>query len=179
MGAVNRFPQGLLGLLQSQSTGRTPNDANENLQLTLDMLPFYLAGSTLKASRAIDTGNTLGAYSDIEVPAGETWLIVSVASQITALAGGDSVTAWPQIGGVPPIPESASPTIPVECPITGLQFSFNWSANVVGDRYTNAWSPPTPLIVRAPVKFNTFVSKVAPVGNISIETIAVFYQLDV
>jgi hypothetical protein len=179
MGAVNRFPQGLLGLLQSQSTGQTTTESEDKLRLSLDMLPFYLAGTALKSANAVESVSARGTASQVDVPAGQTWLIVSVASTVTYVSNNDAVRCYPQLSGVPAIPGSvALPGAPVEIPLDRAEDSFAATISSAGDRVTFVWSPPSPLIVRAPIGFSTYIARLTVTSTLSVETGVAFYQLD-
>lgn len=176
MSIVNRFPQGLLGLLQSKTTGQTPSEAEQKLQLSLDLLPFYLSGISLRAANQPEATNTTGVKALVSVPPAETWAVVAVSANALSLNAGDICNLQPVIENVPPS-ETASTPFPFPIPI-GSSDTFQWSALVAGDNNAITHVFSTPLIVRSPVQFGSLVNKIAPTTNVNVETRVLFYQLD-
>ena len=73
MSLINRFPQGLLGLLQTKSTGETPKEFEPRVQLGIEGLPFYLASVQLSLARVGETiGSTGEQFARVDIPAGQT-----------------------------------------------------------------------------------------------------------
>lgn len=173
MSIINRFPQGLLGLLQSKTTGRSPQEIDPRTQLTIEGLPFYLASVQLSVARTDQAFATRGEQiARVPVPATETWLVIGVSSRAIAGSGGDSVSITPAITNAP----GGGTNISVPIGDMGKGFFFTMAAS--GDGYAVTYTPPIPLIVRAPVEFCTIVTREANIGTPILRTEVLYYQLD-
>jgi hypothetical protein len=58
-----------------KTTGRSPPDALESVSPTFAMEQFYLAARIDTVGQAIAMGASLGAFTNINVPSGEAWII--------------------------------------------------------------------------------------------------------
>lgn len=85
MATINRVPQGLLGLLDAKTQGRTPLDTEANLRPVIDLSQFYVADLPLETEIAIGTvtGADVGdLVLPVTVPSGEQWFVRGVSGQM-------------------------------------------------------------------------------------------------
>jgi hypothetical protein len=77
---IQRFPSGLLSLLDIKGTGRAPADLSDTVVATLNLEPYYLAPQlTIAAPVAVSAGAAIVAVA-ATVPAGEVWRVVGVSA---------------------------------------------------------------------------------------------------
>jgi len=176
-GSVNRFPQGLLGLLEAKQNGATPDQSEDRLQFGLDLLPFYLSGGGLKLAKENENGvpPLLQTYATVEIPVSEVWAVMGVACSVIIIGPGELCTATAIIGNIPTFTESglADPSEFVLNNVPGFQAT----TLVGGARRTYSSWFSTPLIVRSPTNFSTRVTDVAS-ASASFETQVLYYRLE-
>lgn len=92
MALINRVPQGLLGLLDTKTLGKNPDDLLSTVQPTIDLKALFLANSGLTGTAVIEAGIVAGdignVVATVTVPAGELWWVQSVASDVVVGPGG-------------------------------------------------------------------------------------------
>ena len=87
MARPNRYPEGLLDLLDAKSLGKTPSEMADIVSPTLDMRDFYLASVEWTRGREIATAVTTVAYTaDVVVPDNELWFVYAVAGELTTIS---------------------------------------------------------------------------------------------
>lgn len=98
--SINRYAQGLLGLLDTKAGGTLPTMYNPNLGLSLELQQFYLASSR---SRRLSTAFNLTAVgsvgSDLVVPDGKMWVLEQCHLSTNALTAGQALIARPMVFG--------------------------------------------------------------------------------
>lgn len=171
MGAVNRYPQGLLGLLSAKTDGKTPDQASETLSPTLDLTPFYLSGISLSIAEASESGSTIGTFADIEVPTGETWMVYAIESRMTAVTAGDTGHVAPEMYNVQ------------GTQVGGMIFNetvlgFAFTAGTSGEIQSNKVVFPAPVVVRSPIAFRTRGMRLGAVTTVLLETRVLYYRLE-
>jgi len=97
MPAINRVPQGLLGLLDAKTQGETPKDSSGVLSPTIDLTPNYLANIPLQIALAVAGASSTIGYktaSQVTVPAGELWYVFAASAQriSTAANGANNIS---------------------------------------------------------------------------------------
>lgn len=99
---VQRYPFGLLSLLDAKSTGVTPSELAKELQSVLAVGPFYfgsIPGTNVGSDQlgVAITANT--GYALLTVPANQAWQIITVAAVINnASAAVTALTATLNLG---------------------------------------------------------------------------------
>ena len=171
MGAVNRFPQGLLGLLQAKTVGRTPSEAEDKLQFGLDLTPYYLSGISLSIAEASASASTIGTYATIEVPQGQTWMVYAIESRLTAVTAGDTGHIAPEMFNI----QGST--------VGGMIFNetvlgFTFTAGIPGEIQSNKVVFPAPIAVRSPIGFRSRGMRLGAVTTLLVETRVLYYQLD-
>lgn len=82
---INRYPQGLLGLLDIKSMGKAPNQLLDSVRATIDLDPYYRAQSrTVKLATIVVDGLGIKSQVLLSPPAGRVWLVESMR----CIAGG-------------------------------------------------------------------------------------------
>lgn len=79
---ISRRPAGLLDLLLAQQQGKNPADLLESVQPILDMVPFYNTDRLTDSNQAFGA-TAVGGGTNIEVPAGEYWRMISAGIFVT------------------------------------------------------------------------------------------------
>lgn len=86
-GQVNRYPAGLLSLIDAKTGGITPSSLLEDVRGTIELLPFYTAMTMEFVAGATGAVNAVAEFDDVSgntfVPLNEFWLVW----QHTAMAG--------------------------------------------------------------------------------------------
>lgn len=87
---AQRYPFGLLSLLDAKSTGQAPTRIEDKVQPSMDLVTFFLGSITLtnKGSDQVGvaiTANT--AYALLTIPAGEAWQIVAATAVVNNASG--------------------------------------------------------------------------------------------
>lgn len=176
MSVVNRYPQGLLALLESKTVGRTPSEVEEKLRISIDANPFYLSTVALRYASGFEATNTGGNITAaLDIPAGETWQVVAVHTQIDYVTTNDVALANPVILA----PESA--TASTAGPSVGVAIGYDDKTNYLAAAGESRQVPgfiPYPLILKAPVRFATNVTRIAATTVIQFTTGVLYYQLD-
>lgn len=180
MGAVNRFAQGLLGLLQTKSLGRLPSEASDLLQLTVDATPFYMAGLSMVAARATQTvgASFIGQGALLEVPAGETWAVIAIDSRFNHDTGGEFSRVVPEIAQIPFSPTASDVSTPLNVALSPYHMLDTELALGVATDEGAGILFPQPLIVRAPVIFASRVCEIVTASSNVLSTTVAYYQLD-
>lgn len=97
----NRWPKGLLGLLDAKVGGQNPQLLSEVVNAELDVLPFYYASAreTLQGNTLVAVGSGTAFFltgTMTEVPSDEMWYVESLtALALAGLAAAQSVIAVP------------------------------------------------------------------------------------
>jgi hypothetical protein len=82
---IQRYPQGLLALLDAKSTGVTPVETLDKVQPGIDLNEFYFASIESTGAQAAQLGvsgvNTM--YAIVTVPQGEFWKVLGVNATLT------------------------------------------------------------------------------------------------
>lgn len=86
MVTVQRFPEGVLPLLQLQTSGIPPQVLQQAVALGIDGLPFYSAAADRVTVGSAITLVGLSSAIALTVPAGEFWLMHHASCQWTAPA---------------------------------------------------------------------------------------------
>lgn len=176
MGMVNRFPRGLLGLLEAKTTGETPSETENKLQLGVDIGPYYLSTVALRYATAQTASNAIDdQVGTVEIPAGETWQVIGVTTEILFNNNNDVAIALPTI--VAPKNDGVQ--------VLGTEESIGIANHdavnlLMGPNETRsiAMQFPYPLICKAPIKFATRIERIGTVGVINFRTFVYYYQLD-
>lgn len=82
---INRFPQGLLGLLDLKTQGENPSQLSPLVQGTIELGDSYLINqraSNSQNSTLTGLGVTAGAYSNLVVPQGEIWVLYNLTAEL-------------------------------------------------------------------------------------------------
>lgn len=101
-GLINRFPRGLLGLLDAKTGGKTPQAIADMVIPQLDIERYYLAQfseAIIDTSGAVaGVGSIFGASFLLDCPNDEIWIVshYAVLSSI-ALAAGETLGLVPSI----------------------------------------------------------------------------------
>lgn len=87
----NRYPEGLLGLLDAKTRGQTPNELSDFTQATLELAPFLLeqgkeAVNDLTAAIGA-VGRFFGANLSLVVPNDEIWYMDAVMARPSGALG--------------------------------------------------------------------------------------------
>ena len=83
---INRFPQGLLGLLDLKTQGENPSQLSPLVQGTIELADSYLINqrsSNSQASTLTALGVTAGAFSNLVVPQGEIWVLYNLTAELS------------------------------------------------------------------------------------------------
>jgi hypothetical protein len=85
---INRFPEGLLALLDLKTRGQAPGLLSDTVNGELPMLPFYELGQVARWYNVF--GNAVAGSANIflQVPAGEVWLVRALNLRVTCTAAG-------------------------------------------------------------------------------------------
>jgi len=97
-GEINRFPEGLLAVLDLKTRGNTPSGLGDQVTPGLDMLPYYELNRGWSVAQA--SSNAVGgSYTPtIQVPNAEVWLVRAVSVRCECIAVGSwwgTLTAGP------------------------------------------------------------------------------------
>jgi len=90
---INRYPLGLLSLLDSKSGGYTPSGLLDVVQPTIDLTRFYIASDQSRASQVDQAVVGVGfqtAGSNVVVPPGEFWLVTNTTGESDTLGAGQT-----------------------------------------------------------------------------------------
>lgn len=94
MAQINRFPKGLLPLLDAKTMGRTPAETDPRLQFGLDLSQFYQFDIPLEDEAANSvTVNAVGEYCRITVPNLQAWLVERISGTLTAVGAAPTSAA--------------------------------------------------------------------------------------
>jgi hypothetical protein len=135
---INRFPEGLLALLDLKSRGNTPSDLSDVVQPGLDMLPFYELGQQLQWVNANAAAAVGPAVAPVTVPDGEVWLVRQATLTIEALAGG---TLYGALVSGPANTFAQYQAI--------ARLPNPWTATAVAQGDVLTWQPQTPFLARS------------------------------
>lgn len=177
MGQVNRYPQGLLGLLQAKQLGATPAQSAPNLQYGIDLEKYYLSGSGLYITTESYSGAvTVGdQYATITIPDGQTWAVLGVAAVATYVNASDQARMFPAISS---IREDVSGSLTDGAMLLGDSAQFNTTAAGGGESIAAGYWFAQPIIMRPPGKFAVFIGKAILVAGIGVETQVIHYILE-
>lgn len=101
---INRFPQGLLGLLDLKTQGVNPSLLGEIVTPVLELSNFYALNSRASNSQSstlTGLGVTAGAYANLVVPQGELWVLYNLTAHLAAAPLGAAATFSCGVGYVP------------------------------------------------------------------------------
>lgn len=127
-GLIQRVPTGLLDLLGLKSTGQNPVVMPDTLQTVLELRDLYAAQRWEQFQATTNTVNLIGFWgaATLTVPAGELWLVDSLAYTSGTLLAGTTYRLRPGLLGV----QSGSQPIKVG------ELSQSWTA---GERPFFGW----------------------------------------
>lgn len=131
MSKINSPPIGLQSLLGSKNFGENPDDLGQQVRPVVDMLPFW-ASQRLRFLNAKTNSSGQQSVVEIQVPLGETWMILSVAFDVEMLAAADDMNS----------------KIALDETNTGVDWytvASNFFMNVSsmnGQFFTTMWNPP-------------------------------------
>ena len=77
MSRINRIPLGYLDLVGTETGGKTPSDASEEVSPVVEMEEFYSA-ITLSSEQFSFNNNVVGDFGQSDVPDGEIWKVYSI-----------------------------------------------------------------------------------------------------
>lgn len=95
----NRYPLGLLGLLDAKVRGETPNELASFTQATIDLSQYLLAQSAevvVDDTAAVAANTNFGLNGTLTVPQDEIWFVHAYSIRtLAALAAGTTIRVWP------------------------------------------------------------------------------------
>ena len=166
MAIINRVANGLLGLLDTKSQGRTPGEIEDIVRPTLDLEKYYAAAKGLEQATVIAGTGAPGPIQGPQIPDGERWLVYGVtALGIQSVAVGDV-----QIG------LSLDNVIGSGIARMGIadgEYVFNVA---LGASVQVSIVFPVPLILQPPVRFNCEVNTITA-GTTTLFISAMFVRL--
>lgn len=172
MGAINRVPSGLLGLLNAKTLGRTPPDLSPVVDPVLDTYRHYLANIPVQKALNSQTGIVAPTYAaDTVVPAGELWAVTAVNAQIVP----DAVTTptGPWAFAVSARTNTSNQTIVLKTLETPIDFLSATSIIQIADTYPGTWLFPPGTNFQVRVYYGDFTS----VGTGLTATVGVNYHV--
>jgi hypothetical protein len=104
MAFINRFPQGLLGLLDLKTQGENPSQLGPVVTPVIELADLYALnsrGSNSQNSTLTGLGVTAGAYSNLVVPQGELWVVYNLTAELGTPPLGAGATIAAAVGYVP------------------------------------------------------------------------------
>lgn len=105
---INRYPQGLLGLLDVKSMGKVPNSLQDRVQAVVSLDHYYRAQNrTTKISTIVVDGLGIKANTAFTPPAGKIWLVESMR----AVSGGLAATQVLRLAPAIFMPSAAPTTL--------------------------------------------------------------------
>lgn len=168
---INRFPDGLLALLDLKSRGNTPAILADTVSPTIDMLGFYELGETLGWSQNAGTLSSGNTVAPVTVPAGEVWLVRQAALKIQALGAGQ-VAAY--LTGGPANTIGQTEPLVAMGPATGV---YNFSATGLAASCILTWQPQWPLLMRSGWVFAAFTDTLTGGGfTASVSVLRTVYR---
>lgn len=107
-GVINRYAQGLLGLLDMKTGGNSlPPELAAQVLPILDLVQFYVASAReRRLSTAISIAAVGTTLSDLVVPVGKMWVLEQAHVSVQTLTAGQVFMGKPCVFG----PAPASPT---------------------------------------------------------------------
>ena len=104
MALINRVPQGLLGLLDTKTLGKNPDDLSNTIVPTVDLKDLFLVNSGLQqdivTAAAVTSASLLTPVALVSVPAGELWFVLNVTAEvIVGLSPGADYRVVPILNG--------------------------------------------------------------------------------
>lgn len=78
MSKINRPPVGLQDLLGSKNFGENPAEFLQTVRPIVDLFPFW-ASQQFRVAKAANTSAGLGSVVELQVPADETWAVISAS----------------------------------------------------------------------------------------------------
>lgn len=150
MNEINRFPDGLLALLDLKTRGQTPNSLNQVVAPGLDMLPFYELGQGMDWVQ--NAGNTaaLNATAPVIVPAGEIWLVRQAYIKLQALAVA-TISAQLTAG-----PGNNLLNLRALASMDAGVGQFQFTPSAIGQTCVLNWQPSVPFLARPGWGFYVF-----------------------
>lgn len=87
MNPIGRYPQGLLGWLDSKASGTTPRDLHEQVQAGIDIGELYMLGT--RQLVRVTSGNVTarGFWGGVIIPDDEAWFVHGVFSNVSGNPG--------------------------------------------------------------------------------------------
>lgn len=157
-GAINRFPQGLLALLDLKTRGENPNQLGNTVQAGVDLLPFYELGQGWRWSSNAALGVALNAVAPVLVPNDEVWLIRLAFIKVTAVAAG----SWSgHLSGGPV--SSLANILPLTSAGIGLG-TGSFTPSATGQTFVQIFEPKMPMLVGPGWGFYSFTDTAAGGG---------------
>ena len=150
MGQINKIPLGYLNMLGSQTGGKNPFFAAEQVNPTVEMAPFY-HGSAMAVSTDVLVSTAPGDEVTRFVPANEAWFLYSIGASGSVL--GSSAVRDLQVN-LQHLPRSSSPTLPGQ--IATLTSS---TASAAGDVIAASQLFPVPIPLIAGTSIQTIINR--------------------
>lgn len=146
---INRVPHGFLSTLDAKTLGRTPSDTSRDLQLGMDLTPFYLADLPMNRTVGNDSAPNIFApslFCSVVIPAGELWFVYGIAVTVKQAASTD--LCYPSVGFRPAAFAGTTVYHPVATTDTKGVGATGTNANA-----TAAWFSATPIPMNAGAQF--------------------------
>jgi len=144
MTQITRVPTGLQDFLGTQAQGDNPSEFGQTIIPVLDMFPFYAQG----VERWEDVGGLFSVDTglNIDVPAGETWLLLSWSVEMDGGGAGGSFNMGVIMTQVP---QAEQPTINHPISTRVINFTDQGAGTSVwyaGDHF------PIPILAQSDVR---------------------------
>lgn len=170
MGNVNRYPVGLLSLLDTQTQGVAPDTLGQTIQAVIEMSPWHMASQGVVSSVTSETLLALGIGSGITVPDNEMWWLIAASVEAFSL---DAAVSY------------CIPCLRMNTTRgggTGMVYAYNnqTAGNMaIGASRTAVFAPALPLILSGGCVISPQISFVngAPVNGWSMVTTAHYYRM--
>lgn len=140
---IQRFPKGLLGLLDMKGSGQTPPDLSSIVQPQIDVSALYMADARRSLGGGAGPNVLLGfAFNNgSKVPEGEMWVVNNITVTVTT---GGAVTgeyaAGYQDNGSNSFVVSPYMTVPISQTVVGIGVQFApWSLVLMPGYKVGIW----------------------------------------
>lgn len=166
MGAINRIPEGLLGLLSSKTDGVNPKFLSESVAPVLNMEPFYFADQASHDTVAFAQG-AVGNGANIVVPAAQVWLLFAMDLEWIGAGIGQTIDTVVSLQSIPGAVSSLSAVV--------IFAPGPKTAAAIGDIVTSSkvYDRPLPLAPGSTIRANVNATSLASNGTLNI----LFYRL--
>ena len=142
MAGINRLPLGYLDLVGTETGGKNPSQADENVSPVILMNELY-GSQTLKPESFATNSTNVGDNNFTTVPADETWILYSISFDVISPLAGDQDTVGLFIDR---LPRSAIPGA------TALLFVGDLLAVSNNDTPAASLMLPTPIVLHHGVR---------------------------